>query len=131
MRGKPKKRARRRRPQPDGRNAGDPFRCQHDRLDHLADEQRVRLPHGLALVGVTPERAAVVEDELDPAVGNDRVGRACRRALEQPVFSTSAASRSDGRYSAYRIARFYFAAATPAAALNVPVSGTPIGPTGM
>ena len=34
---------------------------------------------------VTPERAAVVEDELDPAVGNDRVGSACRRALEQPV----------------------------------------------
>ena len=69
---------------PDRRHSRRSIRGENDRLDHLPDQERRRLLHWRARAVVTPEWPAVVEDELDATVGNDRVGGARRRAFEQP-----------------------------------------------
>ena len=84
LKGKAEQRPRRRRSQADRGNARRPVGGEDDRLDHLADQQRYRLLHRVAAGAVTPEGPAVVKDQLDAAVRNDRVGRSPPSTAQRP-----------------------------------------------
>ena len=108
LKGKAEQRPRRCRSQTDRGNARRPVGGEDDRLNHLADQQRYRLLHRVAADAVTPEGPAVVKDQLDAAVRNDRVGRSphrLRSAFEEPETLHERRQVVRRRDSAYRIRR--------------------------